>query len=142
MALNNKVILIGNLGSDAELIKTEKSEFVSMSLCTQDSYKKDDEWIKKEPVWHKITVFNKYIIPLAKRLKKGERIEVIGEITYVDKEREGINYKEARINATSIEDACNYQNQNKKNKKTQTLVRVTKSREGNNPSLTLPAQQC
>ena len=106
MALNNKVILTGNLGSDAELIKTEKSEFVSLSLCTQDSYKKDEEWLKKEPVWHKVTVFNKNLITLAKRLKKGERIEVIGELTYIDKEREGINYKEARINARNIEEAA------------------------------------
>ncbi len=105
MSLNNKVTLVGNLGSDAELIKTEKSEFVSLSLCTQDSYKKEEEWIKKKPEWHKVTVFNKNIIPFAKRLKKGERVEVEGELTYVDKEREGVSYKEARINAKSIEEA-------------------------------------
>ena len=60
MGVNNKVILTGNLGKDAEVIKTENSEFVAISLCTQDSYKKDEEWIKREPVWHKVTVFNTY----------------------------------------------------------------------------------
>lgn len=105
MGINNKAILVGNLGADAELITTDNSEFVALSLCTQDSYKKDDQWLQKEAVWHKITVFNKNLIPLAKRLKKGERIEVTGEITYVAQERDGVPYQEARINAYAITEA-------------------------------------
>lgn len=105
MSVNNKVILTGNLGTDAEVITTNKSEFVVFSLCTQDSYKKEGNWIKKDPVWHAVSVFNPQLMALAKRLKQGERIEVTGELTYLQKERDGVKYQEARVNAYLIEDA-------------------------------------
>ena len=105
MSVNNKSILTGNLGMDAGVITTEKSEFVAFSICTQDSYKKGNDWIKKDPVWHDIRVFNPQLMALAKRLKKGERVEVTGELTYLPKECDGIKYRDTRINAYLIEDA-------------------------------------
>ena len=105
MAQNNKVILIGNLGRDAESIKTDNSEFVVFSLCTQDSYKDKakNEWIEKKAVWHEIKVFKPYLLEDAKKLKKGERIELIGELDY--EQKPDIPFPKVHIHATSIEDA-------------------------------------
>ncbi len=106
MAQNNKVILIGNLGKDAKPVSIEGGEFVVFSLCTQDSYKNKEsgEWVDKKPVWHEIKVFKPYLLEDAKELKKGERVEVIGELNY--EQKEGIPFPKMHIHAIRIEEAA------------------------------------
>lgn len=112
MARNNEVKVTGNLGTDAEVITTGKSPFAVFPLYTQDSYKKDGQWIDKEPDIHDIMVFGESLIEHARLLKKGYRVEVIGEIKYQIKERDGVKYKEARIHAKAIKDATLTQSEN------------------------------
>ena len=84
MALNNRVTLIGNTGSDARIIETEATQFAAVSVATTDSYKKEDseEWQDKETVWHNVLAFNPTLIKVLDSLKKGTRIEVIGSLSY------------------------------------------------------------
>jgi single-strand DNA-binding protein len=85
----NKVMLIGNLGNDAENRFTSTNLSVStFSLATTRSYKgKDGNWVK-ETTWHNVVSYN---LPdfYKESLKKGKKFYVEGRISkrdYTDKE--------------------------------------------------------
>ncbi|MBL7814709.1 MAG: single-stranded DNA-binding protein [Saprospiraceae bacterium] len=109
MAQNNTVILIGNMGSEARVIKTEGRDFVGFSLATTDSYKDDKgEWQEKETVWHNILAFNPKVVEMLKAFKKGSRLTVTGSLSYrpfevVNGDGEVITKKEASIIVSKIE---------------------------------------
>ena len=71
----NKVILIGNLGKDAVILKTKSGHAVSnFSLATTHFGK------EKEPTWHAITVWGKLAELLTPFLKKGKQIYLEGSL--------------------------------------------------------------
>jgi single-strand DNA-binding protein len=77
----NKVILVGNLGRDAEL-KFSPSGFPisSFSLATTDRRKdKDNQW-QDRTEWHRIKLLGKQAESLQDYLKKGKQIYVEGRI--------------------------------------------------------------
>lgn len=85
----NKVMLIGNLGQDAETrFTTNNLSVTSFSIATSNSYKgKDGNWVN-ETTWHNVVSFN---IPdfYKESLKKGKKFYVEGRIQkrdYTDKE--------------------------------------------------------
>jgi single-strand DNA-binding protein len=85
----NKVLLIGNLGQDAETrFTTSNISVTSFSLATTNSYKgKDGNWVN-ETTWHNIVAFalSDYF---KDNLKKGRKFYVEGRLTkkdYTDKE--------------------------------------------------------
>ena len=109
MAINNTVTLIGNMGAEARIIKTEENSFAAISLATTDSYKDDKgEWQDKETIWHNILIFIPNVIEVAKSLKIGSRIQVTGALSYrpfevVNGEGEIITKKEPSVIASKIE---------------------------------------
>lgn len=109
MAQNNTVILVGNMGSEARVIKTEGRDFVGFSLATTDSYKDDKgEWQEKETVWHNILAFNPKVVEMLKAFKKGSRLTVMGSLSYrpfevVNGDGEVITKKEASIIVSKVE---------------------------------------
>jgi len=85
MAINNTVTLIGNMGSEARIEKSNKdgSEFAAVSIATTDSYKDDNEqWHEKETVWHSVVAFSPKVIEVLKSLKKGTRVQITGSLSY------------------------------------------------------------
>src|ERR1017187_283423 len=74
----NKVTLIGFLGSNAEVRTTSNGSFTTLSLATKSSYKKDDKYISHTE-WHRCVVFGK-LSEFAKTLTKGAHIQVEGEL--------------------------------------------------------------
>lgn len=85
----NKVMLIGNLGNDAETrFTTNNLSVTSFSVATSNSYKgKDGNWVN-ETTWHNVVSFN---LPdfYKESLKKGKKFYVEGRIQkrdYTDKE--------------------------------------------------------
>jgi len=74
----NKVTLIGFLGSNAEVRPTSNGSFTTLSLATKSSYKKDDKYISHTE-WHRCVVFGK-LSEFAKTLTKGAHIQVEGEL--------------------------------------------------------------
>jgi single-strand DNA-binding protein len=85
----NRIMLIGNLGRDAETRFTNNNVSVTnFSLATTHSYKgKDGDWIN-ETTWHNITGFNLSDF-FKENLKKGKKFYVEGRLTkreYTDKE--------------------------------------------------------
>ena len=85
----NRIMLIGNLGRDAETrFTTNNVSVTSFSMATTNSYKgKDGNWVN-ETTWHNITSFNlsDYFKDV---LKKGKKVYVEGRLQkreYTDKE--------------------------------------------------------
>ena len=74
----NKVTLIGFLGSDAEVRSNDNRSFTTLSLATKSSYKKDGKYISHTE-WHRCVVFGK-LSEFAKTLAKGAHIQVEGEL--------------------------------------------------------------
>ena len=74
----NKVTLIGFLGSDAEVRSNDNRTFTTLSLATKSSYKKDGKYISHTE-WHRCVVFGK-LSEFAGTLKKGAHIQVEGEL--------------------------------------------------------------
>jgi single-strand DNA-binding protein len=82
MALyENEIKLRGFLGKDAENITTKQQRtFVVLSLATKSGYKdkRTNEWVNRTD-WHRIIAFAKPA-EYAKDLKKGDYVEVVGEL--------------------------------------------------------------
>src|SRR6266496_4547995 len=74
----NKVTLIGFLGSNPEVRSNNNRSFATLSLATKSSYKKDDKYISHTE-WHRCVVFGK-LAEFAKTLTKGAHIQVEGEL--------------------------------------------------------------
>jgi single-strand DNA-binding protein len=74
----NKVTLIGFLGSNAEVRTSNNRSFTTLSLATKSSYKKDEKYISHTE-WHRCVVFGK-LSEFAKTLTKGAHIQVGGEL--------------------------------------------------------------
>src|SRR6202789_971119 len=74
----NKVTLIGFLGSDAEVRSNDNRSFTTLSLATKSSYKKDGKYISHTE-WHRCVVFGK-LSEFAGTLKKGPHLQVEGEL--------------------------------------------------------------
>lgn len=83
MPSNNRVELTGFLGKDAKLIEKNGKKFVALNVATTDSYKDDsDQWQDKESVWHDALVFRPAAVQFAEKLKKGDKVELIGSLSY------------------------------------------------------------
>ena len=78
----NKVILIGNLGRDAELRYTSNGTAVStLNIATTETWKDKDDGSKQEKTeWHRIIVWGKTAESLAQYLVKGKQILVEGKL--------------------------------------------------------------
>jgi single-strand DNA-binding protein len=74
----NKVTLIGFLGSDAEVRTNNDRSLTTLSLATKSSYKKDGKYIEHTE-WHRCVVFGK-LGEFAATLKKGAHIQIEGEL--------------------------------------------------------------
>ena len=85
----NKIMLIGNLGKDAETrFTTNNLSITTFSLATSRSYKdKDGNW-QNETTWHNLVGYNLSDY-YKENLKKGKKFYIEGRISkrdYTDKE--------------------------------------------------------
>jgi single-strand DNA-binding protein len=76
----NKVNLIGFLGSDAEIRTANNRSFTTLSLATKSSYKdkKSGQYVSQTE-WHRCVVFGK-LSEFAGTLTKSAHIQVEGEL--------------------------------------------------------------
>jgi len=74
----NKVTLIGFVGSNPEVRTNDNRSLTALSLATKSSYKKDGKYISHTE-WHRCVVFGK-LAEFAKTLTKGAHIQVEGEL--------------------------------------------------------------
>lgn len=77
----NKVILIGNLGRDAELRYTPGGAAVSnFNMATTDVYKDKEGQKKEDTQWHRIVLWGKVAEALQDYLVKGKSVYVEGKL--------------------------------------------------------------
>ena len=99
----NKIILVGNLGRDAELRATPQGKQVaSASLAVEDPTKKDDRG-RAGTEWYRIKIWGKQAESLTPYLLKGKTILVEGRLsiqTWTD--REGHNRYTPEVSSDRI----------------------------------------
>lgn len=79
----NKVILIGNLGQSPDVRYGQSGlKIISFSLATSERWKDKTTGEYKEKVeWHKIVVFNEYLLEICERyLNKGSKVYLEGSL--------------------------------------------------------------
>jgi len=83
MSSLNKVMLIGNLGSDPELRTTPSGTSVcNFSLATSESYKDKQGERQEKTDWHKIIVWGAQADSCGQYLAKGRQVYIEGKIGY------------------------------------------------------------
>lgn len=79
----NKVMLIGNVGSDPEIRMTPSGAKVAkLSLATNRSYQDRSGQQQERTEWHRLTFFGKLSDIVEEWVKKGDRLYVEGRIEY------------------------------------------------------------
>ena len=78
----NKVILIGNLGADPEIRRTQDGRPVAnLRLATSESWRDKATGERKEKTeWHRVVIFNENLCKIAEQyLKKGSKVFIEGQ---------------------------------------------------------------
>jgi single-strand DNA-binding protein len=100
----NKVILVGNLGRDAELRYTPGGAAVSkFSLATTEVWNDKSGQKQERTEWHNIDIWGKQAETLTEYLRKGKQVYVEGRLQtdeYTDKE--GVKRKSTKIRGDRI----------------------------------------
>ena len=79
----NKVILIGNLGKDPEIRRTQDGRpIANLRVATTESWRDKTSGEKREKTeWHSVVIFNEGLCRVAEQyLKKGAKIYVEGQL--------------------------------------------------------------
>ena len=79
----NKVILVGNLGSDPEVRRMQDNRpVVNLSVATTESWKDKSSGEKREKTeWHRVVIFNEGLCRVAEQyLKKGAKVYLEGSL--------------------------------------------------------------
>lgn len=83
MASVNKAILVGNLGKDPEVRRTQDGRaIVNLSVATAETWRDKATGERKEKTeWHRVVIFNEAIAKVAEQyLKKGSKVYLEGQI--------------------------------------------------------------
>jgi single-strand DNA-binding protein len=79
----NKVILIGNLGADPEIRRTQDGRpIANLRLATSESWKDKNTGERREKTeWHRVVIFNENLCRIAEQyLKKGSKVFIEGAL--------------------------------------------------------------
>src|SRR5437016_14044332 len=79
----NKVILVGNLGKDPEVRRTQDGRpIVSLSVATSENWRDKNTGEKREKTeWHRVVIFNEPLCRFAEQyLKKGAKVYLEGQL--------------------------------------------------------------
>jgi single-strand DNA-binding protein len=83
MAGVNKVILVGNLGKDPEVRRTQSGEpMATFTLATSENWRDKATGERKEKTeWHRVVIFNENLAKIAEQyLRKGSKVYLEGQL--------------------------------------------------------------
>jgi single-strand DNA-binding protein len=87
----NKVILLGNLGKDPIVRRTENGVAVAtFSLATSERYKDKDGNPQEKTEWHNVVLWRGLAEVAEKYLHKGDKVYIEGKLTTRSYEQDGI----------------------------------------------------
>lgn len=105
----NKVLLIGRLGKDPELVQSNSNTtIVKFSVATTSTYKDKDGRKHSSTEWHNIKAFGKVGEICMEYAKKGQLVHIEGRISSYMYESNGVNQKHVEI----IVDGINFLSNN------------------------------
>ena len=79
----NKVILIGNLGKDPEIRRTQDGRpIANLRIATSDTWRDKSTGERKEKTeWHRVVIFSEGLCKIAEQyLKKGAKVYIEGQL--------------------------------------------------------------
>jgi single-strand DNA-binding protein len=79
----NKVILVGNLGADPEIRRTNDGRpIANLRVATSESWRDKATGERKEKTeWHRVVIFNEQLCKIAEQyLKKGSKVYLEGQL--------------------------------------------------------------
>src|SRR5437879_8325261 len=79
----NKVILVGNLGKDPEIRRTQDGRpIANLSIATSETWRDKSTGERKEKTeWHQVVIFNENLVKVAENyLHKGSTIYIEGSL--------------------------------------------------------------
>ena len=79
----NKVILIGNLGADPEIKRTQDGRpIANLRIATSETWRDKSSGERKEKTeWHRVVIFNEGLCKVAEQyLKKGAKVYIEGQL--------------------------------------------------------------
>ena len=79
----NKVILVGNLGADPDIKRTQDGRpIANLSIATSDTWRDKNTGERKEKTeWHRVVIFNEGLCKVAEQyLKKGAKVYIEGAL--------------------------------------------------------------
>jgi single-strand DNA-binding protein len=79
----NKVILVGNLGKDPEIRRTQDGRpIANLSVATSETWRDKNSGERKEKTeWHRVVIFNEGLCKVAEQyLKKGAKVYIEGAL--------------------------------------------------------------
>lgn len=79
----NKVILVGNLGKDPEIRRTQDGRpIANLSIATSETWRDKQTGERKEKTeWHRVVIFNEGLCKVAEQyLKKGAKVYIEGQL--------------------------------------------------------------
>ena len=79
----NKVILVGNLGKDPEIRRTQDGRpIANLRIATSESWRDKSTGEKREKTeWHSVVIFNENLCKIAEQyLKKGAKVFIEGSL--------------------------------------------------------------
>ena len=88
----NKVILVGNLGKDPEIRRTQDGRpIANLSVATSEVWRDKNTGERKEKTeWHRVVIFSEGLCKIAEQyLKKGSKVYLEGQLQtrkYTDKD--------------------------------------------------------
>ena len=99
----NKVILVGNLGKDAEVRVTPGGQSVaSFSIATTENWTSKEGEKKEQTEWHRIVLWGKTADTLQPYLVKGKQIYLEGRLQTRQWEKEGQKHYTTEVKADKI----------------------------------------
>jgi len=99
----NKVILLGNLGSDPEHKFLASGQAVcNFRIATTEKWRDKNEQMQERTEWHRIVVYGKQAENATKYLGKGKQVYIEGKIQTRSWEKDGETHYMTEIVATSM----------------------------------------
>jgi single-strand DNA-binding protein len=104
MSSVNKVILVGNLGRDAEMRYTASGAAVStISVATTETWNDNNNQKQEKTEWHRVVLWGKTAENLSQYLTKGKQIYVEGRLQTKEwEDKDGVKKYSTEIKADRV----------------------------------------
>jgi single-strand DNA-binding protein len=92
----NKVVIVGNLGSDPERKDVNGVSLTTFSLATSESWTKDGEKVEKTE-WHRCVAWRKVADIIGEHSKKGDKLYIEGKLQTRSYDKDGQTHYSTEI---------------------------------------------